>query len=180
MMPMDWRQGADRPRRARGWAPRKVFTVAPSGSHHVHALTEATWGCWTHYREIPGCTRRTFLCTGEMCECKRTKGMNKTWVGYLAVVDATLQNPAIFKVSVAADACLDQIRAKHGSIMDVRLKIYRKPKFGKVPKRNDEVVVEADGPGVGEKVRPPAFDVRPTVLLMFGYEPETIDEMLGY
>jgi len=176
----EWLKGADRPKRARGWEPRRVITVSCEGPHYVHALTENPWAIWTHFREIPGVQRKTFMCTGDTCVCKQAQAMNKTWQGYLAVTGADLKSPGIIKISVAADQCLDRIRRATGSIMDVRLKLYRKPRFGKRAKKNDEVVIEADGPGVAENLRPQAFDGRPTVLLMFGYEPEHIDELLGY
>lgn len=179
-MAADWLKGLDRPRRARGWVPMKVYTVGISAPHYVHALAEQPWGIYTHYREIPGVSRKTFICQKEACVCKTATTMNKTWQGYLPITGPDLQSPAVFKISAAGDACLDAIRRKTGSIMDVRLKLTRKPRFGKKPKRNDEMVIEADGPGVAETLRPQPFDVRPTVLLMFGFEPEEIDQLLGY
>ena len=175
----DWLAGAPRPQRPAGWRPAKVYTVSMSGKSYCHALAEKPWAITTHYVETQPGTQRTVVCQGKACVCGGAAAINRRWVGFLPVVDSSLNNPGIMQISRKADEKLDVIRLQHGSIKAVRLAFYRVPRKGHKARRNDEVTVEMDGPGVADHLLPATFDVRPTVLLMFGFSAAEIDAMLG-
>jgi hypothetical protein len=175
----DWLKGAEPPRRPSNWRPMRVYNVSIDGRHHLHALEEQPWGIWTHYVEKTPGKFQTTICEGDHCPCKKHPQVNKRWIGYLPVVDSKLKDPAIIQVSRKAAESLEAIARRHGSIMSVRLAFFRVPRPKHPRRKNDEVRVEADGPGVARSMLPAVSDVRPTVLLMYGYTAEQIDNLLG-
>lgn len=178
-MEPEWLKGKSRPIRPKHYTPCHVFTVPIEEPMFCHALEEEPWGCMTHYIEQRDGVKRTTLCEGKTCVCKENPLVNRRWVGYLPVVGATTGTLGIMAITRKADESLAAIRVKIGSIKNCRLKFFRVPRPKHVRRKNDEVHVAADGPGIGPKLTPAAFDVRPTVLLMYGYTPDQVNALLG-
>lgn len=174
-----WLKGAAPPRRPAKWRPARIYNVSIDGRHLLHALAEQPWGVWTHYVEQQPGKWKTTICEGDLCVCKNHPQVNRRWIGFLPVVDSKLTLPAIMQISRKANEALEAIAKAHGSIMNVRLAFFRRPRPKHPRRKNDEVTVEADGPGVAPNLLPLGFDVRPTVLLMFGYSAEQIDKLIG-
>ena len=159
--------GCDPGQKKRTWDQVQVVSVKPGLPLRVVPLYEKPWGVFTHHTDLT-----SFCLQPDPCPYCNAQ-IARRWLGYMPAVTPDMGRRFIVSVTEGAAAQIKTLKYQMGDLGRAVLRFSRA-----TVKKNSKVLVTLDRKLRDDEPVIPAFDPRPSVMIMLGCSEEQVEAFI--